>query len=404
MGTLIFRWFFSRTVRQAVVMCRQVRKLIQAQRDLLASEKIQEISKSARELKGAIAAGEHLDAIRTRMKSLEKAANDNLLPYPSASIRENVEVFLVTGAVVLALRTFFFQPMAIPSGSAQPTLWGITSEDLRGRPDVEVPRGLQRLVQACWAGVHYFRAVAETDGELRIDPTEKVWKFVNRQTIWVGEKKYTFLFTPDPPEDLAHRAGLQEGQSIRKGEEFIKLKLVSGDHLFVNRMTYNFRHPRRGEIIVFNTHDIDRHLRTYQGYRILVENTHYIKRLVALGGEHVRIGNDRHIYINGQRLDASTPGFENVYGFDPKKQSPEKDHYSGHVNDSGLAPLFPDATTELVVRPHYLLAFGDNTMNSFDGRAWGDFPEEKVVGKASFVFWPIGGRDGIPSRFGWGYR
>ena len=43
-------------------------------------------------------------------------------------------------------------------------------------------------------------------------------------------------------------------------------------------------------------------------------------------------------------------------------------------------------------------------MNSFDGRAWGDFPEEKVVGKASFVFWPIGGRDRIPSRFGWGYR
>src|SRR5207247_10763552 len=59
----------------------------------------------------------------------------NLLPYPSGSIRENVEVFLVTGAVVLALRTFFFQPMAIPSGSAQPTLWGITSENFRGKPD-----------------------------------------------------------------------------------------------------------------------------------------------------------------------------------------------------------------------------------------------------------------------------
>ena len=134
-----------------------------------------------------------------------------------------------------------------------------------------------------------------------------------------------------------------------------------------------------------------------------MENTHYIKRLIALGGEHVRIGNDRHVYINGQRLDASTPGFENVYGFDPNHLA-EKDQYSGHVNDSGLAPLFPDESTELIVRPHYLLAFGDNTMNSFDGRAWGDYPEEKVVGKSSFVFWPIGGRDRIPSRFGWGYR
>ena len=386
-------------------MCRQVRKLIQAQRDLLAPEKIQEISKAARALKGAVVTGEKLEDIRSRMNNLEKAANDILLPYPSASIRENVEVFLVTGAVVLALRTFFFQPMAIPSGSAQPTLWGITAQELKGKPEVEIPGGLRRLWQACWSGIHYFHGVAEAEGELRIDPPEKIWKFVNRQTIWVGEKKYTFLFTPDPPEDLASRAGLsqRQGQLIHAGEEFIKLKLVSGDHLFVNRMTYNFRHPRRGEIIVFSTHDIDRHLRTYQGYRILVENTHYIKRLIALGGEHVRIVNNRHVYINGQRLDASTPGFENVYGFDPNHLA-EKDQYSGHVNDSGLAPLFPDESTELIVRPHCLLAFGDNTMNSFDGRAWGDFPEEKVVGKSSFVFWPIGGRDRIPSRFGWGYR
>ena len=46
---------------------------------------------------------------------------------------------------------------------------------------------------------------------------------------------------------------------------------------------------------------------------------------------------------------------------------------------------------------HYL-AFGDNTMNSHDGRAWGAFPQEKLVGRASFVFWPIS------ERFGWGYR
>src|SRR6266496_4986626 len=122
MGTLILRWFLSRTVRHAVDMCRQVRKFIHAQYDLLAPEKFQEISKAARELRGAITAGEKLEDIRARMKRLEKVANDNLLPYPNASVRENIEVFLVTGALVLALRTFFFQPMAIPSGSAQPTL------------------------------------------------------------------------------------------------------------------------------------------------------------------------------------------------------------------------------------------------------------------------------------------
>jgi len=398
MGTLILRWFLSRTVRQAVDMSRQVRKLVNAQSDLLEPEKIQEISKAIRELKGAIAAGAKLEEIRASMKNLEEVANENLLASPNASIRENVEVFLVTGAVVLALRTFFFQPMAIPSGSAQPTLWGITSENLRGRPDVKIPTGLDRLIQTCWSGAHYYRLRADNDGELRIDPPKTFLPLVKRQVLWVGDKDYPVWF---PPENLASRAGLKEGDMIRKGDEFIRLKVVSGDHLFVNRMTYNFRHARRGEIIVFASDNIPG----------LIQNTHYIKRLIALGGEHVRIGNDRHVYINGQRLDASTPHFEFVYSFEPK-QPPLADHYSGHVNGfvaaqyglGGIAPLFPDESTEFVVRPHHYLAFGDNTMNSHDGRAWGDFPEDKVVGKASFVFWPIGARDHAPSRFGWGYR
>src|SRR5437764_10902622 len=166
---MILRWFLSKKVRQAVDMCRQVRRIIHAQRDLLRPEEIQEISKAARELRDAIAAGEKLDGIEKWMKNLEKVANENLKPYPSASIRENVEVFLVTGAVVLALRTFFVQPMAIPSGSAQPTLWGITSQNLNDKPEVKIPGGLRRFWQACWSGIHYFHGVAEAEGELRID-------------------------------------------------------------------------------------------------------------------------------------------------------------------------------------------------------------------------------------------
>ena len=399
MGKLILRWFLSRTVRHAIDMCRQARKLLNAQRDLLPAASVSEVLKAVEELKRIVASGEPLTAVRGGMKNLEKTANQHCQAYPQASFRDNVEVLLVTGAVVLALRTFFFQPMAIPSGSAQPTLWGITSEDFRGRPDVKFPTGLDRLIQSCWSGIHYYDEVAEEGGVLRIGEVQRVLKFIKKQTMWVGEKPYTFWF---PVEDLAQKAGLENGQMIKKGDEFIKLKVVSGDHLFVDCMTYNFRRPRRGEIIVFSS----------EGIPGLIPNTHYIKRLVALGGDRVRIGNDRHLVINSERLDASTPGFENVYGFDPKSP-PEKDKYSGHVNNvtgrkytydprTGgslqLAPLFPDGQSEFVVRPRHFLAFGDNTMNSHDGRAWGDFPQEKVVGKAAFVFWPI------TSRFGWGFR
>src|ERR1051326_373869 len=398
MGTLLLRWLLSRTVRQAVDLCRQVRKIIQAQRDMLSPEEIQETAKAARELRVAIAAGEPLEALDKRMKDLEKVANDNLRPYPSASVRENIEVFLVTGAVVLTLRTFFFQPMAIPSGSAQPTLWGITYENLKGKPGVEVPSGLSRIFQTCWSGVHYYHKVAKNDGELRVDPPKKILPFIKTQTLWVGERSYTIWF---PPDNLEDSANLHPGQRIHAGEDIVKLKMISGDHLFVNRLIYNLREPRRGEIIVFYSDHIPG----------LIEETHYIKRLIARGGEHVRIGNDRHVYINGERLDASTPGFENVYSFDPKRP-PERDRYSGHVNNFiarqyypyDLAPKFPDEKSEFVVRAKCYLAFGDNPMNSKDGRDWGDFPRELVVGRASFVFWPIGERDHAPSRFGWGYR
>jgi signal peptidase I len=137
----------------------------------------------------------------------------------------------------------------------------------------------------------------------------------------------------------------------------------------------------------------------------MTPETHYIKRLIALGGEKVRIGDDRHVYINGKALDATTPGFENVYSFDPK-QPPRPDHYSGHLNGTvwrrfspmAHTPNFPDEKTEFTVRPGHYLTFGDNTMNSADSRYWPepDFPEERVVGKSFFVFWPI------TDRFGWG--
>jgi signal peptidase I len=128
----------------------------------------------------------------------------------------------------------------------------------------------------------------------------------------------------------------------------------------------------------------------------------YIKRLVALGGERVRIGDDRHLYIDDKRLDASTPRFAKIYSFDPAVP-PRESRYSGHVN-GGVAPLFPNAEAFRVVPPDHYMAMGDNTVNSSDSRAWGSFPKENVIGKSFFVYWPFGSQDGRPSRFGWGNR
>ena len=140
----------------------------------------------------------------------------------------------------------------------------------------------------------------------------------------------------------------------------------------------------------------------------LRQDQFYIKRLVALGGEHVQIGDDRHLIIDGHRLDASTPHFQGVYSFDPH-QPPLESHYSGHVNETvkqhyypqygaALAPLFPDERAVYTVAPDHYMVMGDNTMNSLDSRAWGDFPAKNVIGCSFFIYWPL------TERFGWGYR
>lgn len=353
-----------------------------------------------------------------KMTELETTANKWLKSYPNPGLRENIEVLLVAIAVAMAIRTFFVQPFKIPTGSMQPTLFGITSNpdfsrsfafpaDTRPSPDLEIPNFVGRLFNFWYNGVSYTHVVAKSDGALKgyDENPQRFLLFNLKQRFYLGDEVYTVWF---PPENLLKRAGLVNyfGQTnpkiFKAGEDIIKIKVTSGDHLFVDRLTYNFRRPQRGEIIVFET----------KGIAALPQDQFYIKRLVGMDGEHVRIGNDRHLIINDRRLDAATPHFENVYSFDPA-QPPKESTYSGHVNEfvarengmSGLAPLhFPDENHTFTVQPHHYIVMGDNTVNSSDSRIWGDFSRENVIGRSFLVYWPIGAQNGRASRFGWSHR
>jgi len=390
---MITAWLFSRKVRQAAEMVRQLGVLIHEQRDILPPESLAALVEARDKAWVDLKADPTSSKADHLMKLLEQCAAAHLKPHPLPAIRENIKEILSAMVLIMAFTQFFLQLTKIPTGSMQPTLFGITSVDLRGKADVRIPGFAERLWLYWTRGISHKRLVAPEDGVVNeIEPARTLLPFVRIQRFRINERWLTTWFVP---EEFERRAAVRVGQTFKKGEELFNLRVVSGDHLLVDRLTYNFREPKRGEIIVFKTRSIP----------TLDQDLLYIKRLVGLPGEELRVGADQHIVVNGRRLTAADRHFEMVYDID--RGHPEFP-YRGHVNEHvarhkygayyPLAPLFEDGDSIFKIRPGHVMAMGDNTMNSQDSRSWGDLPEENVLGKCWFVYWPL------TDRFGWGYR
>src|SRR6185503_12734307 len=185
-----FRWFISRTVRDATHMHKHVWKLLNAQRDLLSAEAIQNVQKSMDELRAASRSAVAASAIKEKMKGLEDVANKWLKPYPNPGLRENVEVLLVAIAVAMGIRTFIAQPFKIPTGSIQPTLYGVTSSpdyskeqvatyDPALGPEFEIPSNWFTRKWLYWyRGIGFDHLKAKTDGSLDPNTTDVPKRFL----------------------------------------------------------------------------------------------------------------------------------------------------------------------------------------------------------------------------------
>src|SRR5256885_6747373 len=148
-------WFLSRKIRHADQMAKHVRKILNAQRDILSPDAIQNVERSLAGLCAAVRGKVNHGAVDAKMTELETVANKWLKQYPNPGLRENVEVLLVAIAVAMAIRTFFIQPFKIPTGSMQPTLYGITQENLIDRPEVKFPNFIGQFCSFWFSGVQY---------------------------------------------------------------------------------------------------------------------------------------------------------------------------------------------------------------------------------------------------------
>lgn len=411
---MILRWLFSRTLREACALRKHVQRLLNAQRDLMSPAALQLVNGALHDLLTAINTNPSKQELQRKMVVVEQVAAKWIKPYPHAAWRENVEVLLVALAVAMGIRTFFLQPFKIPTGSMQPTLFGVTSTNLLGDAKFQMPTGWERVKQ-WFEGVSYIHVVAPVDGRVdAIGRMNRILIFNIYQRISIGGVTQTIWFPPDlgeaPPgmDPLAFRAGLTSDHVYHKGDDVINVKVAAGDHLFVDRLTYNFRKPERGEIVVFETRGIADDMR--ERYNIPA-NEFYIKRLVGLSGENISLKQDYivtnvptfggqsvpvgHLMVNGQPLSASTPRFEDLYTFagatnKDKVLEYQPNHYYGHALIQRLA-----SGSEFQIATNHSFVMGDNTMNSLDSRFWGDLPSSSIIGKSFFVYWPITKRFGI---------
>lgn len=149
--------------------------------------------------------------------------------------------------------------------------------------------------------------------------------------------------------------------------------LEVNDRLIVEKVSYRFRDPERGDIIVFMPPEAaGRYCLGVQDPNVQIKDA-FIKRVVALPGEKVEV-KEGTVFINDQPLQ------ENYIAAEPDYQLPPS--------------VVPDDS---------FLVLGDNRNNSCDGHFWGAVPRENVIGRAAFRFWPpnrIGSVDAPPVQLG----
>ncbi len=124
-------------------------------------------------------------------------------------------------------------------------------------------------------------------------------------------------------------------------------QLTDQQRIFINKFVYKFEEIERGDVVVF--------------WYPMDTSKSYIKRVVGLPGEVVRIGNGR-VYVNGAPLSEPyvVSDFLDQQSYPPVRVEPDR---------------------------YYVL--GDHRNSSNDSRSWGTVSREYIYGKAVLVYWPV---------------
>jgi signal peptidase I len=144
------------------------------------------------------------------------------------------------------------------------------------------------------------------------------------------------------------------------------------DRLIIDKISYRFTDPVRGDIVAFNPTTQLATEKDADGNQ--KHKDAFLKRVIGVPGDRIEVKSGK-VHINGKVLT---------------------EKYLNQTTDSNWSSttLTPDG---IIPKDHYLV-LGDNRNNSYDSRYWGFVPKDKIIGKAIVRFWPIDRAGGIDSQ------
>src|SRR6266853_2230756 len=360
--------FTPRYITHSKLLLPHGEKYLRYKNDLLSSSTREELSSALQNLRHALRKRDH-----ARIKSEAEALDERLHKLAPVTWeshwRENCEVILVAIVVAVGIRSYFLQPFKIPPGSMQPTLNGIIGQS----STAPAPNILRQISEFVILGRNYINVVSREDDQVfEIEPKKLLFFFTFSRLVCEHQNFLVYA----PPETLTRDFNVFPVRTYRRGDIIARGTIDTGDQVFVDKFSYNFVKPHRGDVFVFRTNHI-LGIREDPG----TGSPFYIKRLAGLPGDSLRI-DPPFLFINGEKAEGF--GFERVMAAKPPYRGYALGRdYLGQPSRSFTVPWHGD------------FALGDNSYNSYDSRYWGPVPEENLVGRGLFVYWPFNRHSGL---------
>jgi len=228
-------------------------------------------------------------------------------------------------------------PYKIPTGAMQPTLRGITTDGSKEETS---------WVDGVVAGKKHTVSQALEAG--RLGDVQRVPEGI---VCTIGSTEYCLPGYVLP--------SFRRKPFYNKGDVLWKGTVLAGDRIMVEKTTYWFRPPRKGDIVVFSTENIE--------YPQVRNDTFYTKRIVATPGDTIRI-QPPHILIENKPLAEPAVFTQLAFRNAGEMASP---------------------TNSVTLGEDQYFVLGDNSAMSLDSRYFGPIKRDAIVGRVSTIYWPF---------------